>query len=315
MPNDERIAHLRNSDAYQSLVSEMRVAATLRRLGWSTVHSASYADATDPSKVRELDVVASRSWIRERRGEQTYVRLFLFVECKGLRDKDVLFARHAMPSAADHLYYHWAGLDDDVLRDQLRETLGIAGYAATDVRVAMESFVESAYPKGRAAVFDLLVNAPKPPFRAAAERQPGREPGSDPLWQAMSAVFSALAGTTRELLVDALTELNDALRFRSHPEDDTTAYAVGRLKDAASTLSLFHPIVVTDAILHGVSANGATSEIAWCRLEQERIASDERRWIDVCGAPSFETYAESLTRWYERQFARARCEEGNLSHE
>jgi len=309
----ESESHLRNSDAYQSLVSEMRVASTLRRLGWSTIHSATYADALDPSKLRELDVVATRSWIRERKGTETYVRLHLFIECKGLRGKDVLFARHAAQSKGDRLYYHWSGLDDDALRDSLHARLGDAGYATDVVRLIMERFGEMTYPDGRAAVHNLLPNAPRAPFRASAERQPNRDPGTDPLWQATSTVFDAMAGTTRELLVDALTDLDDALRFRSRPEDDTADYALSSLQNASSTVTLFHPIVVTEATLHGVATNGATSSIDWCRLEQERIATGEQRWIDICAATAFDALAATLTKWYDQRFTRAGCTPAGVS--
>lgn len=310
---NEAESHLRNSDAYQSLVSEMRVAATLRRLGWATIHSATYADALDPSRLRELDVVATRSWIRKRKGAETYVRLHLFIECKGLRGKEVLFARHAAPSKGDRLYYHWSGLDDDALRDNLRARLGEAGYAADAVRLIMERFGEATYPDGRAAVYNLLVNAPRAPFRASAERQPNRDAGTDPLWQAMSTVFDAMAGTTRELLVDALTDLDDTLRFRSRPEEDTAEYAFSSLENASSTVTLFHPIVVTEATLHGLATSGATSSIDWCRLEQERVATGEQRWIDICGATAFDALAASLTEWYAQRFTRAGCTPAGLS--
>jgi len=288
----------------------MRVQSVLERLGWRTQHSPDYTDPRE-QKSREMDVAATRSWERVRKSETQVAHLHLLVECKGIRQDALLLARMQRRNAVDRLYNHWLGLDDDELRDAIGNIVGAAGFDAAKV---MRRFESLAYPRGRAAIMPLLVNAPPARVRASAVREAAgkvakRDPkdeaeGSSLVRKATLQLFSALHGTIADERDTALRQLHDDLLLRARGVDDRSGYVVDRLREAASTVLLFHPIVVVDKPLVAIDADGELSVVEWARLDRGRIASDERQWLDVVNAEHFERYAAELTAWYSRVFER-----------
>ena len=278
----------------------MRVQSVLERLGWRTQHSPDYTDPRE-QKSREMDVAATRSWKRVRKSDIQFVRLHLIVECKGIRKDTLLLAQTESPDALDGLYNHWLGLDDDELRDALGNIVAAAGFDAAKV---MQRFESLAYPRGRAAVMPLLVNAPPARVRASAVREAQRDAESSLIRKATLQLFSALHGTIAEERDAALRELRDELLLRRRGVDDRPGYAVDRLQAAASTVLLFHPIVVVDTQLVAMDADGELSVVEWARLDRGRIASYERQWFDVVSGEHFDAYAAELTAWYSRVFDR-----------
>ncbi|HEX7190106.1 MAG TPA: hypothetical protein VF381_00915, partial [Thermoanaerobaculia bacterium] len=122
-------AHLRNSKSYRSFRSEMRVQDVLVRLGWKTQHSPDYIDVRE-TKEREIDVLVTRSWRRERKGKFHIAHLDLVIECKGIHDEALLLAKMDRPKETDQLYHHWLGLDDDDLRNAIGTVASDAGFDA-----------------------------------------------------------------------------------------------------------------------------------------------------------------------------------------
>ena len=98
--------------------------------------------------------------------------------------------------------------------------------------------------------------------------------------------------------------MRDDLLLRTRGVDDRLGYAVDLLQAAASTVLLFHPIVVVDTQLVAIDADGELSVVEWARLDRGRIASYERQWFDVVNAEHFERYTAELTAWYSRIFDR-----------
>jgi hypothetical protein len=278
----------------------MRVQSVLERLGWRTQHSPDYTDPRE-QKSREMDVAATRSWQRVRKSETQVAHLHLVVECKGIRKDTLLLARMESPDAVDRLYNHWLGLDDDELRDAIGNIVAAAGFDAAKV---MRRFESLAYPRGRAAVMPLLVNAPPARVRASAVREAQRDTESSLIRKATLQLFSALHGTIAEERDAALRQLRDDLLLRTRGVDDRLAYAVDLLQAAASTVLLFHPIVVVDTQLVAIDADGELSVVEWARLDRGRIASYERQWFDVVSGEHFDAYAAELTAWYSRIFER-----------
>ena len=81
-------------------------------------------------------------------------------------------------------------------------------------------------------------------------------------------------------------------------------YALERIEFAATSVHLFHPIVVVDTKLVTVDHEGELAIVEWARIERARIASYERRWFDVVSSEHFEKYAKQLTAWYSRTLGR-----------
>ena len=292
-------AHIRKGDAYQSLVGETRVAETLRKLQWSVRHSAYYTDPIE-KKQREIDVVARRRWIR---GADRYIHLNLLVECKSMPGKQILLAEDRK-SAGEKLYVHWSGNDDDTLHREIRDALRENEYAPANISRIVENVGQSTYPRGESAIASLLVSAPKPPLHASAARETSRDTNTGPLWEAVNEVFAAMTGARQEELASTL----DNFRFElANPSGDRAEWAVDRLRDAALTLILYHPIVVTDAPLFRLR-KGRIEPIEWCRLTQARVIAGPARWVDVIHSASFEDWSANATESYDAFFARRKCE-------
>jgi hypothetical protein len=291
-------AHLRNSKSYRSFRSEMRVEDVLGRLGWKTRHSPDYTDVRE-EKDREIDVTATRSWQRERKNGLHVAHLHLVIECKGIHKETLLMAKLDRPKEADRLYHHWLGLDDDDLRNAIGTVAKEAGFDAVKLLRRFESL---AYPQGRAVVYPLLVNAPPAPIRASAIRDAERAAEESLIRKATLQLYSALNGTVASVRDESLRQLHDDLQQREGV--DRMDYALEQIQSAATSVYLFHPIVVVDTKLVTVDHEGELAIVEWGRLERSRIASYDRRWLDVVSSEHFEAYAKKLTAWYSRVLGR-----------
>jgi hypothetical protein len=276
----------------------MRVEDVLGRLGWKTQHSPDYVDVRK-EKDRETDATAMRSWRRERKGRLHVLHLNLVVECKGIHKETLLLAKMRRPPEADRLYHHWLGLDDDDLRNAIGTVAQEAGLDAIKV---LRRFEAMAYPQGRAVVYPLLVNAPRAPIRASAIREAERDEEESQIRKAMLQLYSAVQGTVADVRDEGLRQIHDDLQQREGV--DRLEYALERIELAATSVYLFHPIVVVDTKLVTVDHEGELAIVEWGRIERARIASPERRWFDVVSSEHFEKYANQLTSWYTRTLGR-----------
>ncbi|HEX3580769.1 MAG TPA: hypothetical protein VH087_03335 [Thermoanaerobaculia bacterium] len=293
------LAHVRNSKRYRSFRSEMRVDDVLERLGWKTRHSPDYIDVRE-LKDREMDVSATRTWRRERKGELHVAHLNLVIECKGIHKETLLLAKMRRSAEADRLYHHWLGLDDDDLRNEIGTVAQEAGFDAVKV---LRRFEAMAYPRGRAVVYPLLVNAPRAPIRASAIGEAEHDEEEKSLIRkAMLQLFSALQGTVATIRQESLTQLHDDLQQRE--KVDHLDYALEQIQSAATSVYLFHPIVVVDTKLVTVDHDGELAVVEWARVERARMASNDRRWLDVVSSEHFQEYAAQLTKWYSRSLGR-----------
>jgi hypothetical protein len=290
--------HVRNSKRYRSYRSEMRVEDVLERLGWKTRHSPDYIDVRE-KKDREMDALATRSWRRERKSGPHIAHLNLVIECKGIHKETLLLAKMKRGGEADRLYHHWLGLDDDDLRNAIGTVAAEAGFDAKKVLLRFEGM---AYPQGRAVVYPLLVNAPRAPIRASAIGEAERDEEESLIRKAMLQLHSAVQGTVATIRDESLSQLHDDLQQRQ--DVDRLDYALEQIQSAATSVHLFHPIVVVDTKLVTVDHKGELAIVEWGRIERARMASYDRRWLDVVGAEHFEKYAKQLTAWYSRILGR-----------
>ncbi|HEX7192020.1 MAG TPA: hypothetical protein VF381_10670, partial [Thermoanaerobaculia bacterium] len=151
---------------------------------------------------------------------------------------------------------------------------------------------------GEALVHPLLVDAPRPPVRASAIREAQRESEESLIRKAMLQLFSAVQATAASIRDDSLRHLHDDLQLRQ--DVDRLDYALERIESVASSVYLFHPIVVVDTNLVTVDHAGKLAIVEWGRIERARIASNDGRWFDVVSSEHFEKYATQLTAWYSR---------------
>lgn len=271
---------------YHSLRHEMHVRALLAKLKWRATHGPYYVDPRE-GKEREIDVSATRTWTTKR-GITAHVTLL--VECKSARDGAQLLAQ-TKSDGGDPLYYEWLGDDDRRVRRAIGDKV--------EDRRLMERFHKLAYPRERALVTSVLVDAPKAPFRAAATREPnGKESG--PMWDATQKVFSAMRGT---ILTENAETLDQMLQDLDSVRDDLKD-AEWVMRRAIDTVMLFHPIVSIESPLQLVDESGKMKTVPWCRLERGRVFGGHRDWIDVVNAGAFKSYAAETTAWYDRVLGR-----------
>lgn len=304
---DDRTAHVRNSVTFRSLVLETRVRDTLRRLGWTTALSAHYTDIKTGVE-REFDIAATRNWKRTRKRSSHTVTVNVLASCKS-RYNGAAILVGAREQAVSHTYHQWLGIDDDAHRAQLRLILTQAGLGHPEADRIMDRFAEATHPEGRTAIITLLANALPAPFYALTARE-ARGSGNDDknfVWDATRETFAAINGVTAENFADLADELGFEIAEVVEGADVEDA-AFERLLNAASSVDLYHPVIVTDAKLFELTDDEQLLPLTWARVEQTRLASRERRWIDLVDAEAFPEYAASLSAWYERWFAKQRAE-------
>ena len=286
-----------NSDTFQSLRAEAAARELLRGAGWDAFQSVYFIDVQEGIE-RELDVAARRSWSRERDGRK--IDLWLLVECKSLGGKNALFAEQEFGPAAT-LYHRWLGVDDDAIRARVRRTIDEAGFEIDEARRLIKRFETLAYPAGASAIRTLLPPLPRMRYAASAMRAAGNEKGNDPFFDAWRALLDGAAGAIKEELDAAFGELASDLTLRDAKKAPVT------LRAALSSLSMYHPILVIDAPMYLLRANGALIEIDRCRMQHIRI-SGVRKWFDVVRTAALPDYVAELTDGYTSFFARRRCE-------
>ena len=294
---DEREG-VRKSVEYRAMSLEVRVAQVLAASGWETAHSAWYRDARD-QKEREIDVDAVRRWQWQRGDTIDYVHLHILAECKSVRGGQILFARNA-GVVEDTLYHHWLDADDDATRERLFQLLVRGGVNDRAAGRALRRFHEAAYPDGQKFVAPLIPASP-PAVNRVSE---GQEIHSkrEYLWEASQSVYGAIESTSSELFELSLNEVRDAIPHEAGEQRVIDGCVEAMLSEAA-TLTLFHPVVVTDAHLWAFDPESEPEPVESCRVTQTRIATRLWRWIDVVHEDELTAWAERATQWYADVFA------------
>jgi len=262
----------------------------LYHAGWTAFHSVWYVDVKHEVE-RELDVAARRSWSRERDGRN--IDLWVLVECKSLDKGNVLFAEQPF-EGAESLYHRWLGVDDDAIRARVRRTIDETG----DGRRLMKRFETLAYPAGHSAIHSLL--PPLPKMRYASSARTAAREDHDPVFNAWRALLDGAAGAIKEELDETFAELTSELALRNGDN-------VAPLRNALSSVSMYHPILVVAAPMYLVRPSGELVQLDRCRMQHVRITG-ARKWFDVVHADALQSYVEELTETYTSFFARRRCE-------
>jgi hypothetical protein len=281
----------------RSLSLEARVATAFRERGWITSHSAYFRDPAT-GKDREIDVVAQRVVNRQRDPLHQTIRLSILAECKTAEEGSLLFVP-LPPNGGQRLYSHWLDPDHHPTRARLFDVLTTAGLEKVDATEALEQFLAAVYPEGESMFGDLLTREALPPVNRASS---GHSVWKDrnPLNDGTQALYSTIEGTSAELLSSSADEVRDRVAVTGGGTPGL-AEAIDVMSSEATSLQLFHPVVVTDIPLWLRQHDGDVVEITSCRVEQSRIATAAIRWVDVVHESHLIEWAEALTRWYEEK--------------
>jgi hypothetical protein len=277
---------IRDNPAARSLVSARHVAARLTSHGWhvreGAVHSAGVADA-----------VAGRSW---RRGELA-ARVQLVVRCHA--GGELLFSQTER-AAEDILASYCAG---DDLPEQRRGLALLLDSRDLDSAPIMAALHRAAYPSDEAAAAAARIDAPPAKVHATAFREP--RAGFEPFAAVAAEAFASLDAIRNDLFARDCEVLDDDLDTLD-TDAACQAHAGHALAELANTCELLHALVVTDAQLSVLSGGNRVNPAIAVRLRRQHVVTAEQTWIDIVQTEAFDAYAETVSEYYERAFAKRR---------
>lgn len=294
-PSPEELEAIKR--ASQSFVIEQRIAETLEELGWRVERNIKYEDVKE-HKQREMDVIATRAWEREE--ELVLVQLHLVLEAKSMSGAKIVAAEDTREVTGERCYFEWPGLNDTALREQLRAAVEQSGAPRELIERVLQRVEELAYPapENYAPVLDLIPEAPKPPKYGTAlqiAKGSSRYPGFG-----LEAALACVDGLTRAATSNAFEDLRDDIRDAANLPD-AEELILESVKAMLSLLTVYHPLVVTGALLWTAEGDALTGT-AWCRVVDHDLSARQRRWVDVVSLERFGEFADEITRWYDGFF-------------
>ena len=278
---------IRDNPAARSLVSARHVAARLTSQGWhvreGAIHSAGVADA-----------VAGRSWRRD----ELAARVQLVVRCHA--GGQLLFSETER-TTEDILASYCAG---DDLPEQRRALAVLLESRGLDANAILTALHREMYPSGGAPVASARIDAPPARVHATGFREP--RAGFEPFTGLVDEAFASLDAIRNDLFARDCEVLEDDLEtLETDPRGDTpAAHAAHALGELANTCELLHAVVVTDAQLSVLSGGNRVNPAIAVRLRRQHVVTSEHAWIDIVQAEAFDAWAETVTHYYERAFAK-----------
>ncbi|HUW29208.1 MAG TPA: hypothetical protein VMV97_11430 [Sulfuriferula sp.] len=301
---------LLDSDSNQSFATEEVVASTLEKLGWNSVQGAIYLDPKE-LKAREIDILAHRVWRTKAKAEQD-ATVVLAVECKTMRGFHILVndvPRRDLNFQNSGLS-HWLGYSIHDDRDRLIDILHKHQYSVSEISKILQKVSRICYPKDIARVNRLIVK-PAPVhsnFTAFRETNIGDEKNleSSVFWRAILTLDSCTNSLKRSLTDGLLDDLKvDATALEQDDEEKMSVFS-WPADEYSRRLSLYHPIVVTDAKLW-CSSHGKLVELEAARYVRTDGFHGVDKWFDVVQREHFSEYATRLATYYEKAFRLARA--------
>ncbi len=268
-------ARLLASTAVAALSQEKRIASTVAKSGWAVSHGVYYEDG-ETKKRREIDVVATRRWVK---GAGIAV-LKLVIECKSASEWNVVF----VPSSPTHVSCvlpAWSITDNAISSAVMRHliSLGVGESAAADARKALlKGF-------SRSTRLDLDVQPPtlEPLASGFVETNIGqtKDPEAAVTWKAVQATNSAIASFGAMETASRANDIAAGLRLMINEEEQRP----GPLEECAR-------VVGTRKILRG---NFHGQAISWGSYLENLLRVE--RYVDLPDAtPNFTTSHGSWRR-------------------
>lgn len=276
-----------NAKAIRSLRDEMDLQNVLDKPDWISVHSHHYSDLAT-GIWREVDAVAIRSWRGILGKRPVVIKVVILVESKRIAEKQLLLP--AFNPLRQAIIYDWLGSQrrrDD--RFAIYKQIGLEPKTASRVDYEVGGNVADIMPGA-----PNLLYPPKPAGWDTAgfvEAQNGdgkiNEIESSVVWRARLALGSAAQAIAQQETEISSRELAMALQLARISQIGTRDQnfdlfdeILRRTKDLAFTVTVFHPMVVVDADLWGVSP---TDEIP---VQHARVHLTGVRGIPTTGSIS-----------------------------
>lgn len=302
---------LAQSEAVSSFRTEDGVSQSLMEKRWRVTQGAIYLDSSE-KKLREIDVLAHKLW-RTKAKEPRTVYVTLAVECKTMRGYHIVFNG----DADSHLGFqsvglaHWAGFthteEDRALRDLLRER----GYNRQQVVQVLKRFDSAMFPGGvLARMRGLMLQPPPSPqaFTAFRETNIGtvKEIDNSVLWRAVTCLDSCTSALRTHRRHSFLDDIHVDIDAHEKEGEHKVQALLSTFKHYARFAWLYHPVVVTDARLWRLEADGLT-ELRAARYVRSDGFQAVKKWFDVVQREHFPEYISALSGYYDKEFRRRRA--------
>lgn len=290
MNNPKDRSSLVNKQALKSLRDEMALREDLERPSWTSVHSHYYFDL-DAQVWRELDVVSIRWWKARLNGHEVIIKVAIIVESKHLGQKHVLLP--AFKPLRQAIIFDWLGG-----MAHAEKRLQILLDAGVERRLAQQ--LDNQISAGAA---DVMPDAPHilyPPkarvwhsagFVEALPKEKGKE---DPLsksviWRARLGLQSAAKALAHDEIEQSSREVQIAIRLALVSQMGARAGGktfdlkdkfLSHLRKNPFTLTVFHPIVVVDSDLWGVTQE-ELRPVKHARIHLTGVSRFPYFWFDL----------------------------------
>lgn len=305
----EKLVH---EQALKSLRDEMRIQGLLDRAAWVSVHSHHFFDLRE-NKWRELDAVASRSWLGALAELPVRVKMMFIVESKSLAGKHVLLpAFHPLRQA---LVFDWIGSGH---RQKQRHALCEQAGFDTKLIKRLDSTVYPAAADVMPGTPHILLPPKDPDWHAAGFTEARNsesskdkhkdELGSSVIWKARLALQSAAQALVQTEMDTSAREFQLALQFarlrrmtgKAADESSLIDGIVEDLKRWPPTITVFHPMVVVDSDLWGVSLDKLVP-IHHARVHLTGVSRYPYFWFDLVSRNALDQVIEKAQAGYDEQ--------------
>ena len=300
-----------SSDSLRSLRDETTIAQSLSELGWNATVGPTYADAIT-NKSREIDVRARRHWATASKPKLN-AKITLLCESKRMDGFHLVFADSPskIPSRLISMAHTvWLGDSSRENDAMLADILVKLGMKSNNCDRFIDSLESISHPDGSALVSKLMIS----PFKGLPSATTFKETSiksekdidNSVLWRACQALNSVMTACKNSLRADIQDDLEFAARFgklnKTFIKDFTEAYI-----RKVSVIQIFHPVVVVDAKLWMVRAD-ELEQVPTCRFIQRSASDEEVTWYDVVSRVEFDSYAKTMSKYYEQEFAAIGCD-------
>jgi len=298
---------LLNKEALQSLRDELKVKSLLDRPHWHSVHSHHYLDTAE-NVWRELDALSLRQWTGALGDQPVRVKLYILVESKSLRGKQILLPRFNPVKQAvltDWLGQH--GRRDERLEEFAR--VGIPLDLASQLDFGLFSAGAEIFPDSPSMLFPPRLNIWNSAGFVEAQNAGGAvaELRASVVWKARLGLQSAARALVAPEVAQNRRELLMALQFAriaeiSTQQADFDLHAEIRkyVQKVRFSMLVFHPILVVDADMWGLLGDDVQL-LDHVRLHQTGVSRYPYFWLDIVHRDAADRVIREAQVRYEAQ--------------
>ncbi|WP_375757977.1 hypothetical protein [Corallococcus exercitus] len=303
-PPEQLPERLLKCDAVLSLTGEREIFNSLQQASWKAAHSVYYEDQKE-KKWRETDIIARRSWARQRKSGTQYCTINLTIECKSVKDYNIIFAPETLDNHYSAVQAYW--FPGEGRLQKLASNLETTELNSKQTSLFIRNLEELAFPNGRSLLMDFETPHPKAPLASTAFKETNIKVDKDldasVLWRANQSLRSAIDSFRKTQFENDYSSLQDIMQTARRTSNSVHDSAMAFANKLSHEINVFHPIIVIESRLWKLHETHL-DEIPWCRhvhIDRTGVAD---WWVDVVGRSHFEKYSAQLTKHYELQMSK-----------